>query len=160
MSALEKLARLGAVLGGILLGCITVVTCVSVAGRNLADLTVVGDFELSGALCGVAVAWFMPWCQLSGGNIIVDFFTAKVRPHTIAQLDRLGAWLVALVMAMLAWRTALGASNALANHSASMLLGVPDWMVYAGMVPAMVLTALIAVGQATGRIRTPLVPAP
>jgi TRAP-type C4-dicarboxylate transport system permease small subunit len=157
---LEKLARLSALLGGVLLACITLVTCVSVAGRNLADLTLIGDFELTGAICGVAIALFLPWCQLSGGNIIVDFFTANARPHTIAQLDRAGAWLMALVMAVLAWRTGLGGANAWANHSASMLLGFPDWVVYAGMLPAMGLTGVIALGQATGRIGTPLVNAP
>lgn len=160
LASVERLARLGAVLGGGLLACITLMTCASIIGRNLFDLTLVGDFELSGALCGLAVALFLPWCQLSGGNIIVDFFTASAHPHTIAKLDRFGAWLVALVMAALAWRTGVGAVNAFENHSASMLLGFPDWVVYAGMVPALTLTALIALGQATGRVGAKLVNAP
>jgi len=158
--ALEKLARLCALVGGALLACITAMTCASVVGRNFLGFTLVGDFELSGALCACAVALFLPWCQLSGGNIVVDFFTARVRPHTIAQLDRGGAWLVALVMAVLAWRTGVGGANAWANHSASMLLGFPDWVVYAAMVPALALTALIALGQATGRVGTPLAKTP
>ena len=160
MRLLERMARLSAIAGGILLAGIAVITCASVAGRNLADMTLVGDFELSSALCGLSIALFLPWCQLSGGNIIVDFFTARAHPHTIAQLDRIGAWLVAMVMAALAWRTGLGAANAWTNHSASMLLGFPDWVVYAGMVPPMALTGLIALGQATGRVRTPLVITP
>jgi TRAP-type C4-dicarboxylate transport system permease small subunit len=141
------------VLGGTLLALITLMTCASVLARNFTSITLVGDFELTGATCAAAVALFLPLCQLSGGNIIVDFFTAHALPHTIARLDRLGAWLLAAVTGMLAWRTALGALNALQNHSASMLLGLPDWVVGASMVPPLALTTAIAVGQATGWLR-------
>jgi len=147
---LEKLARLCAVLAGLLLTLITLLTCASVVARNVGDASLVGDFELTGVACGLAVALFMPWCQLSGGNIIVDFFTARAGAHTVAGLDRVGQWLVAAVMALLAWRTSLGGLNAYANHSASMLLNFPDWVVYGGMVPPLALTACIAVGQALG----------
>ena len=148
-----RLARASAVLGGALLALITLMTCASVLARNFTSITLVGDFELTGAACAAAVALFLPWCQLSGGNIIVDFFTARAQPHTIARLDRLGAWLLGGVCALLTWRTALGALNALQNHSASMLLGFPDWIVGAAMLLPLALTAVIALGQATGQLR-------
>lgn len=148
MRALDTLARLCALLAGSLLTAITVVTCASVLGRNLFGATLAGDFELTGVATGLAIALFMPWCQLRRGNIIVDFFTSRARPGTIALLDRLGALLVATVMALLAWRTLLGGLNAWGNHSGSMLMGFPDWVVYAGMVPPLLLTALIAFCQA------------
>jgi TRAP-type C4-dicarboxylate transport system permease small subunit len=148
MSVLDKLARFCAVIGGVLLTLITLMTCASVVGRNFFEASLVGDFELTGVAAGMAVALFLPWCQLTHKHIIVDFFTARAAPATTALLDRLGALLLALVMALLAWRTTLGGLNAYANHSSSMLLGVPDWIVYAGMVPPLGLTALIGLWQA------------
>jgi hypothetical protein len=56
--------------------------------------------------------------------------------------------LLAAMMAVLAWRTGMGGLNAWDNHSSSMLLGFPDWVVYWGMVPPLLLTALIALWQA------------
>jgi TRAP-type C4-dicarboxylate transport system permease small subunit len=90
----------------------------------------------------------MPWCQARRGNIIVDFFTARASESTNARLDRLGAFLLAVCMALLAWRTGIGGLNAWKSGSGSMMLGFPEWVVYAFMVPPLVLTALIGLVQA------------
>jgi TRAP-type C4-dicarboxylate transport system permease small subunit len=91
---------------------------------------------------------FLPWCQLTRGNIIVDFFTAKTAASTNAALDRLGALLLALAMGLLTWRTALGGMNAWKSHSGTMMLGFPEWIVYSFIVPPLALTALIGLTQA------------
>ena len=142
------LAKLCAIAAGVLLTVVTLMTCVSLLGRNLIGTSIVGDFELSGAAAGAAIALFMPWCQLQRGNIIVDFFTAKAGPRTIAGLDRFGALLLGLTMALLAWRTTLGGINAWKSGSGTMLIGFPEWIVYAGMVPPLALTAVIGLAQA------------
>ncbi len=148
MKLLESLAKACAVLAGLLLTVITLMTCVSLIGRNTTGWTIVGDFELSGSAAGAAIALFMPWCQARRGNIIVDFFTARASESTNARLDRLGAFLLAVCMALLAWRTGIGGLNAWKSGSGSMMLGFPEWVVYAFMVPPLVLTALIGLVQA------------
>ena len=65
-------------------------------------------------------------------------------------MDRLGAGLLGLVIAFLAWRTAIGGINAWKSQAGTMMLGFPEWIVYAFMVPALVLTALIALVQSLG----------
>jgi len=142
------LAKLCAIAAGVLLTVVTLMTCVSLLGRNLVGTTIVGDFELSGAAAGAAIALFMPWCQLQRGNIIVDFFTAKASERTTAGLDRFGALLLGLTMALLAWRTTLGGINAWKSGSGTMLIGFPEWIVYVGMVPPLALTAVIGIAQA------------
>jgi TRAP-type C4-dicarboxylate transport system permease small subunit len=144
---LEKLAKLSAILAGVLLTFITLMTCASLIGRNTTGWTIAGDFELSGVACGAAVALFMPWCQLRQGNIIVDFFTAKASERTNALLDRLGAIALAAAFTLVAWRTGLGAINAYDTHSSTMMLGFPEWIVYTAMVPPFILTAVIALYQ-------------
>ncbi len=148
MRLLEPAAKLCAVLAGVLLTVITLMTCVSLIGRNTTGWTIVGDFELSGAAAGAAIALFMPWCQLKRGNIMVDFFTARASAATQAGLDRLGALLLALCMALMTWRTTIGGLNAWKSQAGSMMLGFPEWVIYVGMVPPLALTALIALVQA------------
>ena len=123
-------------------------TCYSLIGRNTTGDTIVGDFELTGVATGAAIALFMPWCQFKKANIIVDFFTAKASEGTIVQLDRLGALFMAMTFGLLAWRTYLGGMNAWVSQSGSMMLGFPEWIVYAAMVPPLVLSAVIALAQA------------
>ena len=148
MLALEKLAKACAITAGILLTVITLMTCISLLGRNGFGLTLAGDFELTGVAAGAAVALFLPWCQLKRGNIIVDFFTAKASDRTNAALDRFGAFLLGAVMALMAWRAVLGGLNAWTTQSGTMMLGFPEWIVYAAMVPPLVLTAVIGLAQA------------
>jgi TRAP-type C4-dicarboxylate transport system permease small subunit len=144
---LESLAKICAVLAGVLLTVVTLMTCGSLIGRNLVGMTIVGDFELSGAAAGAAIALFMPWCQFQRGNIIVDFFTARASSRTIEGLDRFGALLLGLAMALLAWRTSIGGINAWKSGSGTMLIGFPEWLIYAAMLPPLVLTAVIGIAQ-------------
>ena len=123
-------------------------TCYSVIGRNTNGTTIVGDFELTGVATGAAIALFIPLCQFKKAHIVVDFFTAKASQATIAQLDRLGALFMSAVFALLAWRTYLGGMNAWTTQSGSMMLGFPEWVVYAAMTPPLALSAAIALTQA------------
>ena len=148
MKTLEILAKACAVLAGVLLTGITLMTCISLMGRNTTGWTIVGDFELSGSAAGAAIALFMPWCQMRRANIIVDFFTAKASERTTVALDRLGALVLAVCMGLLAWRSGIGGVNAWKSGSGSMMLGFPEWIVYICMVPPLALTAVIGLVQA------------
>lgn len=134
-------------LAGVLLTAITLVTCLSLIGRNTTGQTLVGDYELTAVAAGAAVALFMPWCQLKREHIIVDFFTARLSAGANALLDRFGALVLAIVMGLLAWRTGIGALSAHSSQTTTMMLGFPEWIVYTAMVPPLALTAVIALVQ-------------
>jgi TRAP-type C4-dicarboxylate transport system permease small subunit len=148
VKVLEQLAKLCAIAAGALMTVITALTCVSILGRELVGKTVPGDFELVGLATGAAIGLFMPLCQLQRGNIIVDFFTARLSRKINHGLDRIAALTLALSFALLTWRAALGGLNAWDTHSGTMLLGVPEWTAYATMVPGFALTAVIGFYQA------------
>ena len=148
MKTLSILARACAILAGLLMTAITLVTCASLIGRNTIGATLLGDYELTAVTAGAAVALFLPWAQLRRGNIIVDFFTAKMPDRVNAGLDRFGALVLALVMLMLGWRTVIGGLNAYEAQTTTMMLGFPEWVVYAAMVPPLFLTGLIGLTQA------------
>jgi TRAP-type C4-dicarboxylate transport system permease small subunit len=148
LKTLELLARICAVVAGSLLTLITLMICVSLIGRNTTGWTIVGDFELAGSATGAAIALFLPWCQLRRGNIIVDFFTVRASAATRERLDRAGALLLGGVMALMSWRSAVGGLNAWASKAGSMMLGFPEWVVYCGMLPPLLLCTMIALAQA------------
>jgi TRAP-type C4-dicarboxylate transport system permease small subunit len=146
--ALDLLARFFALAAGLLLTAVTLMTCASLIGRNTTGWTIIGDFELTGAAAGAAIGLFLPLAQLRRGNIVVDFFTTRASPATRAVMDRCGAALLGVMMALLAWRSALGGWSAWETQSETMMLGLPEWWVYLGLVPPLALTAIIAFVQA------------
>ncbi len=151
MKTLEQLAKFCAIVAGVLLTLITLSTCLNIIGRETIGRTAPGDFELVGVAAGAAIALFMPWCQFTKNNIIVDFFTAKCTDATNAMLDRFGALLMALIFAVLTWRTTLGGLNSWTTQTTTMMMGFPEWIVYTFMVPAFALTCWIALAQAFGK---------
>jgi TRAP-type C4-dicarboxylate transport system permease small subunit len=146
--ALDVLARAFALAGGVVLVAMTGMSVVSIAGRTVLGRPLAGDFELVQVGCAVAVAAFLPYCQLRRGNIIVDFFTARAGPRVQAALDTLGALLLAAVMALLAWRTAAGMLTVKAAGEVTMIVGFPVWLGYAAIVPSLALAALAGLATA------------
>jgi len=142
------LAKVCSVIAGLLLTLITVLTCYNLVLRNTGGDSMAGAFEITAMCTGAAIAMFMPLSQIRQGHIIVDFFTAKCPESLNALLDRLGALALAAVFGLLAWRTYLGCVNVFQAHSETQIMGIPEWYVYASMVPAFVLTACIGVLQA------------
>ena len=147
MRILQPLSNLCAILAGMLLTVITLITCGNLILRNTTGDSMAGAFEMTAMATGAAIALFMPLAQIRQGHIIVDFFTANVSDATNAKLDRLGALVLSLVFMLLSWRTSLGGMSAFNANSQTMLLGFPEWIVYACMVPPFALSALVGLYQ-------------
>lgn len=148
MRLLSWLAKLCAILAGLLLTVITLITCYNLIMRNFFDESMVGAFELTAVATGAAIALFMPLAQARQGHIIVDFFTTGLSDKVNGVLDRIGALMLSLVFIFLAWRVSIGGINAYDAGSQTMLMGFPEWIVYAAMVPPFIVTAIIALSQA------------
>lgn len=147
MRILGMLAKLCAILAGLLLTLITLITCYNLIMRNFIGESMVGAFELTAVSTGAAIALFMPLAQARQGHIIVDFFTTGLSDALNAKLDRFGALMLSLVFVFLAWRVSIGGVNAYNAGSQTMLMGFPEWIVYAAMVPPFIVTALIGLTQ-------------
>lgn len=150
---LGRICRWFAVVGGLVLVAMTLMSVASIAGRSMFGKPVPGDFELIQIGSAICVAAFLPWCQMHGGNIIVDFFTARAGTRTQAWLDVFGALLLAAVMLLVAWRTGAGALAVKDSGETSMIMGFPSWIGYAFMAPGFALTALAGVYTAYGAWR-------
>lgn len=145
---IERASLWFAMAGGVLLMLIAVMTVVSVIGRAAFGKPVPGDIELTQYAIAVAISAFLPYCLFSGGNLIVDFFTAKAKERTRRVLDAIGAFTLAFAMGLFAWRTVVGMFSVKAAGETSMVISVPLWWTYAGMAPCFVLATLAALALA------------
>lgn len=144
---LRRLAVLFAIAGGLLACAVALMVVTSVSARALIGTPIQGDVELTQVGIALAIALCLPWAQLHGSNIIVDFFTNKASERTQRRLDAFGALLLALMVGVLAWRTAAGALQVHGAEETTMILGLPMWIAYAVLAPGLALTAVIALVQ-------------
>ncbi len=144
---LHRLATLFALLGCTVASLTAMLTVASIVGRSLFATPIPGDVELTQFGIAFSIALSLPWCQLRGGNIIVDFFTQELRARRRQFLDGVGTLLLALMTGLLAWRTAAGAVAVYGASETTMILGVPMGHTYAVLAPGLALTALIALLQ-------------
>ena len=138
--ALHRAATGVAVLGGLVLFALTLLTVISVVGRAAFSAPIPGDFELVELGMAVAIFSFLPYCQIVRGNVIVDLLTAKASPRTQALLDAAGNLIYTAIAALLTWRGALGGLEVRGYGETTMVLRVPVWW---GYVPAVVCLAFL-----------------
>jgi TRAP-type C4-dicarboxylate transport system permease small subunit len=62
---------------------------------------------------------------------------------------------LALVFMLLTWRTGLGGLSAYTANSQTMIMGIPEWYVYATMTPPFAVSALIGLTQAMFGFKAP-----
>jgi TRAP-type C4-dicarboxylate transport system permease small subunit len=147
-SLIEKLAAVSALVGGAILTGIALMAVTSIVMRSAGFRPIQGDFELVQVALAGCIALMLPWCQMQGGNLTVDFFTVRLRKSRQRRFDALGAVLFALIMALVTWRTGAGAIAAKASNESTMILGFPLWIGYVAMIPGLLLTVFAALRTA------------
>jgi TRAP-type C4-dicarboxylate transport system permease small subunit len=105
---LFAIAYVLAILGGVLTFAMALVVTVSVTGRYLLRWPIPGDYDIVAILCGCAIFAFLPYCQLTRGNVIVDFFTTGAPPRVKACLDAGGTAIYLIAATLLTWRLYYG----------------------------------------------------
>jgi TRAP-type C4-dicarboxylate transport system permease small subunit len=153
LSVLRRVVAVFALAGSAIALGTGVLVVTSVTLRALITRPIPGDVELTQFGVALAISLALPWCQLHGSNIIVDFFTQKLRARVNRLLDAIGCLLIAIMCALLAWRTGVGAVSVREAHEASMILDLPMWWVYASLAPGLALTAVVALVQAAMYLR-------
>jgi len=132
----EGLSLAFAILGGICLVFIIVLTTASIAGRLLLTYDICcgpipGDFELVEIAAGVAVFMFLPYCQLKRGHVTVDIFSGVMGPRGVQITELAGNVLMTGAAAIIVWRMALGLQDKMRSGEESFILGLPVWWGYA-----------------------------
>lgn len=139
---LFKASKVLSIIGGLIFVAIVLMSIVSIVGRKLFAAPIPGDVEILQMAAAFASASFFAYCHLNGGDVKVDFFTAKASPTTIHRLDAFGSLLVGIFGALITWRATVAALAIKDAGETSMILGWPVWIAQILMVPGFLLMAL------------------
>lgn len=133
-----------AVGAGLLFCAEAVMSVLSVLGRTAFNLPVPGDYELVQMLSAMGIAMCLPYCQLKGGHVFVDFFTLWASPGLKRVLDAIAALLMAFFAFVLAWRIWAGMLEMREYGETSMVIALPTWWGYVPVVPSFVMLGVAA----------------
>ncbi|SFM57645.1 TRAP transporter small permease [Shimia aestuarii] len=128
------LARVMAILGGIVLIGLIIMTCLSITGRALIPLglgPVPGDFELVEAGVAFAIFAFLPWCQYNRGHARVDLFQPAYGRFGNRLIDLVADVMMFIAAYIIAWRLYLGMMDKYNYHETTFILQFEIWMAYA-----------------------------
>lgn len=172
---MDRLARLFALLGGVVLSALVVLICLSIAGRSLNSILhsdaieavmpavatallatgvgpIDGDFELVEAGMAFAIFAFLPLCHLNGAHASVDIFTAALPARANRFLRMIIEIVFAAVLAVVAWQLLQGTLSKQASGQTTLLLQFPVWWGYALGLTGAIVTAVVAAYIAAMRV--------
>ena len=125
--ALFHISRVFVLIGGTLLLLSALLTTLSILTHAVLNRPIRGEFELVSFGTSWAVYFFLPYCQIVKGNVIVDFFFARAGPRVKHFLDAVGSLLYAAIVALLVWRMSAGAVEVFHSGQESAVMNIPYW---------------------------------
>lgn len=155
VAAIAWMSRLWAIAGGLVLLAVMLMTVISVAMRYTLGSPILGDFELVELGTAVAAFAFLPYAQLTRGNVAVDVFTTRAPLRLQAALTALGSLALVLIAALLLWRMAVGGHDFYRYNEVTTNLGVPRWWAFPPILLSLallVLTSLATLAEDLGAL--------
>ncbi len=134
--------RTWALLGGLVLLGVVIMTTYSAAAGFLVAKPFPGDFELTEMGVAIAAFSFLPYCQLTFANVSADIFTARAGPRLITVFCRLGSLIALLFAGLLFWRMMEGMKDYQTYLEVTAILQIPLWYAF---IPALISLALLGV---------------
>ncbi|MCB1461582.1 MAG: TRAP transporter small permease [Nitratireductor sp.] len=178
MKQLERvvtfIARWTALLGGLALVLLTLVTVASVSGRALSTMAnlhdsdswlmpiypalrsigsffaglgarpIPGDFELVEAGTGFAIFAFLPWCHLKRGHATVELLATWFPARMNRLIDLVADFLMFGAASLIAWRHWLGTLDKVSYGEITFILQFPLWWAYAASMLGASVFVLVA----------------
>jgi len=147
--ALRRIAIGLALIGGGITLLVVAMSVVSLIGRKLFSAPIPGDIEMLKMAIAVAVTAFLPLCEITDNHIRVELL-GHVLPRPVNRVLLCCCHcLLALVAALICWRSVLLVENSLVYHSTSTMLAVPLWIPQSLMVPSLALLVVCALYRAS-----------
>lgn len=142
------LAKILAILGGIVLLAMIVLTCVSIFGRSFIFLglaPISGDFELVEAAAAFVVFAFLPWCQINRGHAAVDIFTNFLPAAANRWIDFIAEALMCIAIIIIAWKLYDGTIAKSKYGETTFIIQYPIWWAYAVSLSAALIGCIVAI---------------
>lgn len=173
--ALLLLSRLMAILGGMMLSALILLTVFSIVtrmldrmfhwmidedvlawlGRWMIDAGVgpmLGTYEILEAGIAFVIFAFLPICQMTGGHATVDIFTANMSEGTNRVLRGLTEVVFAAILVLIAAQLFGGLMTKFSSGQTTLELQFPVWYSYAIALTGAVLAAVVSVYLACVRV--------
>lgn len=171
----DRLAHFFAILGGLVLSGLILLTCLSIAGRllnsalhsdtiqsfmpRIADAVLAthigpinGDFELVEAGVAFTIFAFLPLCQLQGAHASVDIFIARV-PMRIRQILRaIIEVCLCATFVLIAWQLYQGMLSKRNAGETTFLIEFPVWWAYGACLLGAFVNVLVGLYVAVMRL--------
>ena len=155
---IERVAQALAVIGGLLLVLLVVLTVVSISGRAMIPLglaPIPGIYELTELGSAIAVFSFLPWCHLKRGHVTVDVFLQPLGARANALSTLAADAVFAAAAIVVCWRLWVGMLDKQGYGETTYILGLPLWQGYAGALvgaAVFVLVCLLMVCRSLRRL--------
>ena len=133
----EKIARWLAWAGGAVLLFLTLLTCISIAGRAFVSLNIGlgpirGIYDITEIGMAAAIFAFLPWAQLKEAHARVDLFQWAIPDGMNGVLDLVFNLAMTFVAAVGTWRLYLGMLDKQSYGETTLIAQIPVWIGYAG----------------------------
>lgn len=172
---IQFLARFTAVIGGLVVMVLILMTTLSIIGRSLnkvlhgdffqtqlnglsqalLDLGVGeinGNYELLEAGVAFAIFSFLPICQFYGSHASVDIFTSFLSQRFNRWIAAFWEVVLTAVIILIIWRLFEGMQRYIGNGETTLFLQFPVWWAYAASFAAGTISCIVAVFCAVVRL--------
>ena len=142
INLIRSFIRVWALLGGLLLIGIVLMTAYSATTNLLFNAPIAGDFEVVEMGVALAVFAFLPFCQLTNANVSVDIFTMRAGPRFRVVMALFASLIAILFAILLFWRMSMGLLDYREYEEYTAILGIPLWMAFPPILFSLFLLAL------------------
>jgi TRAP-type C4-dicarboxylate transport system permease small subunit len=169
------LARFTAVIGGLVLMALVLMTTASIIGRTVNKMLhspffqekltglsqglidmgigeINGNYELLEAGVAFAIFSFLPICQYYGAHATVDVFTSFLPARVNRWIMAFWEVVLAAVIVLIIWRLYEGMQRYLGNGETTLFLQFPVWWAYAASFASGVIASVVSVYCAVIRV--------
>ena len=169
---IKGLAHGSALIGGVVLIALILLTTLSILGRELSKLVhglgegglgalilatgvneIKGTYELTEAGVAFAIFSFLPICQFYGQHATVDVFTSTLPRRGLGWLRAFWEIVLSAIIVFITVRLFGGLERYLGNGETTLFLQFPLWWAYAAAFGAAVGASAVAVYCAYARLR-------
>jgi TRAP-type C4-dicarboxylate transport system permease small subunit len=141
---IAKLIRWWALLGGLMISVLAILTTGSAVSLLLTGVPFSADYELAKYIVGIAIFTFLPYCQLSGSNVTVDIFTEGLGASKKAMMSMFSAIFAIVFSVLLLRQMYLGFLSYLRYPEVTPVLQLPLWTAF----PAILLSLALLLAAA------------
>jgi TRAP-type C4-dicarboxylate transport system permease small subunit len=130
MAWIFRSAKWSAIVGGLVLCAITLMSVASITGRALIGVglgPVPGDFEMVEVGTALAVFFFLPWCYLKGGHATVDLFYMHLPKSMKWLVDTFSDVIMLVLWLALTWMLWEGMLEKREYFETTFILQMPVW---------------------------------